>query len=77
MRAMWVRSERRVDAEMKISGLVTVVESVLPWSDAMDEILQSSNPPVRLTLCSMRVPSKQEKIGRVWKKTKKNYEVSS
>lgn len=77
MRAMWVRSERRVDAEMKIGGVVTVVESVLPWSDAMDEILQSSNLPVRLTLRSMRVPSKQEKIGRVWKKTKKNYEVTS
>lgn len=50
MRAMWVRSERRVDAEMKIGGVVMVVESVLPWSAAMDERLQSSNPPVRLTL---------------------------
>lgn len=50
IRAMWVRSERRVDAEMKIGDVVMVVESVLPWSDAMDERLQSSNPLVRLTL---------------------------
>lgn len=59
MRAMWVRSERRPDAEMKMGGVVMAVESILPWSDAMAE---TSNLP--LILWSMRTLSKQEEIRR-------------